>query len=61
MGLRIRIGLLICLAMGAVFTGMEAAVRRARGERGVLPAQQRRICGRVHGAEGEGAGHGDGD
>ena len=37
MGLRIRIGLLICLAMGAVFTGMEA-VRTLRPEKSeVIP------------------------
>ena len=37
MGLRIRIGLLICLAMGAVFTGMEA-VRTPRPEKSeVIP------------------------
>ena len=37
MGLRIKIGLLICLAMGAVFTGMEA-VKTLRHEKAeVIP------------------------
>lgn len=37
MGLRIRIGLLICLAMGAVFTGMEA-IKTLRPEKAeVIP------------------------